>query len=85
MLGPIWAQNSGACRSGWVKLSLCRLHADRDSQCANHGLSGLCASIADGEAKPGERLPPAKDLAAILGVNIRGAGTGSDLVRRGLR
>src|SRR6476620_6774454 len=26
-------------------------------------------SIADGEAKPGERLPPAKDLAAILGVN----------------
>ena len=26
-------------------------------------------AIADGEAKPGERLPPAKDLAAILGVN----------------
>jgi len=26
-------------------------------------------SIADGEARPGERLPPAKDLAAILGVN----------------
>ena len=25
--------------------------------------------IADGEARPGERLPPAKDLAAILGVN----------------
>jgi GntR family transcriptional regulator len=25
--------------------------------------------IADGEAKPGERLPPAKDLAAVLGVN----------------
>ena len=25
--------------------------------------------IADGEAKPGERLPPAKDLAAFLGVN----------------
>ena len=23
----------------------------------------------DGEAKPGERLPPAKDLAAVLGVN----------------
>ena len=26
-------------------------------------------AIADGEAKPGERLPPAKDLAAILLVN----------------
>jgi GntR family transcriptional regulator len=26
-------------------------------------------AIADGEAKAGERLPPAKDLAAILGVN----------------
>jgi len=26
-------------------------------------------AIADGEARPGERLPPAKDLAAVLGVN----------------
>ena len=26
-------------------------------------------AITDGEAKAGERLPPAKDLAAILGVN----------------
>jgi len=26
-------------------------------------------AIADGEAKPGERLPPARDLAAELGVN----------------
>ena len=26
-------------------------------------------AIADGKAKPGERLPPAKDLAAVLGVN----------------
>ena len=24
-------------------------------------------AIADGEAKPGERLPPAKDMAAVLG------------------
>jgi len=29
----------------------------------------LRRAIADGEAKPGERLPPAKDLAAVLGVN----------------
>jgi GntR family transcriptional regulator len=26
-------------------------------------------AIADGEAGPGERLPPGKDLAAVLGVN----------------
>ena len=26
-------------------------------------------AIADGEARPGERLPPAGDLAAVLGVN----------------
>lgn len=26
-------------------------------------------AIADGEAPPGERLPPARDLAAVLGVN----------------
>ena len=29
----------------------------------------LRRAIADGEAKPGERLPPAKDLAAVLEVN----------------
>jgi GntR family transcriptional regulator len=26
-------------------------------------------AIADGEASPGERLPPARDLAAVMGVN----------------
>jgi GntR family transcriptional regulator len=26
-------------------------------------------AIGDGEAKPGERLPPARDFAAVLGVN----------------
>ena len=29
----------------------------------------ISRAIAEGEAKPGERLPPAKDLAAVLGVN----------------
>jgi GntR family transcriptional regulator len=29
----------------------------------------LRRAIAVGEARPGERLPPAKDLAAVLGVN----------------
>ena len=35
----------------------------------NKSPSEIRRAIADGEAKPGERLPPAKDLAAILGVN----------------
>src|SRR5262245_25926519 len=30
----------------------------------------LRRAIAEGEANPGERLPPAKDLAAVLGVNM---------------
>lgn len=35
-------------------------------------------ALADGEAKPGDRLPPARDLAAVLGVN-------SNTVLRALR
>jgi GntR family transcriptional regulator len=31
--------------------------------------SEIRRAIADGEAKSGERLPPARDLAAVLGVN----------------
>lgn len=30
----------------------------------------LRRALAEGEAAPGERLPPAKDLAAVLGVNV---------------
>ena len=40
--------------------------------------SEIRRAIAEGEAKPGERLPPAKDLAAVLGVN-------SNTVLRALR
>lgn len=34
-----------------------------------HVAAEIRRAIADGEAKPGERLPPARDLAAVLGVN----------------
>jgi GntR family transcriptional regulator len=30
-------------------------------------------AIAEGEAQPGERLPPARDLAAVMGVNTNTA------------
>lgn len=44
---------------------------DRDAPTALHDqVAGeIRRAIADGEAKPGERLPPAGDLAAVLGVN----------------
>jgi GntR family transcriptional regulator len=44
---------------------------DRDEPTALHDqvAAEIRRAIADGEAKPGERLPPARDLAAVLGVN----------------
>ena len=44
---------------------------DRDEPLELHEqvASEIRRAIAAGEAKPGERLPPAKDLAAVLGVN----------------
>ena len=44
---------------------------DRDSPLPLHEqvAAEIRRAIADGEAKPGERMPPARDLAAVLGVN----------------
>src|SRR5207237_10247223 len=44
---------------------------NRDDRLALHEqvAAEIRRAIADGEAKAGERLPPAKDLAAVLGVN----------------
>jgi GntR family transcriptional regulator len=44
---------------------------DRDDSLDLHAqvAAEIRRAISDGEAKPGERLPPAKDLAAVLGVN----------------
>ncbi len=44
---------------------------DHSSSVALHEqvAAGIRRAIADGEAGPGERLPPAKDLATVLGVN----------------
>jgi GntR family transcriptional regulator len=44
---------------------------DRSDNLALHDqvAAEIRRAIADGEAGPGERLPPAKDLAAVLGVN----------------
>jgi GntR family transcriptional regulator len=48
-----------------------KVKVDRDEPTELHEqvASEIRRAIADGEAKPGERLPPARDLAAVLGVN----------------
>lgn len=47
------------------------LKIDPSSSVALHEqvAAAIRRAIADGEASPGERLPPARDLAAVLGVN----------------
>ncbi len=44
---------------------------DRDDPALLHDqvAADIRRAIAEGEARPGERLPPARDLAAVLGVN----------------
>lgn len=48
------------------------VNVDRDDPSALHDqvAAEIRRSLADGEARPGERLPPAKDFAAVLGVNV---------------
>jgi len=48
-----------------------RVKVDRSASSALHEqvAAEIRRAIADGEAKPGERLPPARDLAAVLEVN----------------
>lgn len=48
-----------------------KLEIDPDSPVPLHEqvAAAIRRAIADGEAKPGERLPPARDLAKVLGVN----------------
>jgi GntR family transcriptional regulator len=48
-----------------------RVKLDREDPTQLHEqvASEIRRAIAEGEAEPGERLPPARDLAAVLGVN----------------
>jgi GntR family transcriptional regulator len=46
-----------------------KLDADPRVTLHDQVAAAIRRAIADGEAKPGERLPPARDLAAVLGVN----------------
>jgi DNA-binding transcriptional regulator YhcF (GntR family) len=62
------------CRSGvylHLRLHRFRVRVDRAApvELYEQVAAEIRRAIADGEAKPGERLPPARDLAAVLGVN----------------
>jgi DNA-binding transcriptional regulator YhcF (GntR family) len=48
-----------------------KLQVDHASSTALHAqaAAAIRRAIADGEAAPGERLPPARDIASVLGVN----------------
>ena len=48
-----------------------RVKVDRSESLGLHEqvAAELRRAISEGEARPGERLPPARDLAAVLGVN----------------
>jgi GntR family transcriptional regulator len=48
-----------------------KVEIDPDSSVPLHEqvAAAIRRAIADGEAKPGDRLPPARDLAKVLGVN----------------
>jgi GntR family transcriptional regulator len=51
--------------------TMLRVNIDRANPAALHEqvAAQIRRSIAEGDAKPGERLPPARDLAAVMQVN----------------
>jgi len=74
--GPIRGEDHSAS----VGITMEHVHIDFDELTPLHEqvAAEIRRAIADGEAGPGERLPPARDLAAVLGVN-------SNTVLRALR
>lgn len=54
-----------------VTSTMLKVKVDRSDPALFHNqvAAEIRRAIAAGEAKPGERLPPARDLAAVLGVN----------------
>ncbi|WP_249018657.1 GntR family transcriptional regulator [Conexibacter sp. S30A1] len=51
------------------RLTLAAVDRTRPTDLHEQVAAEIRRAIADGEARPGERIPQAKDLAAVLGVN----------------
>lgn len=58
-----------------------RLNRDDPTPLHDQVAAAIRRAIADGEVRPGERLPPAKDLASVLGVNTNTALRGLRILR----
>ena len=58
--------------SATLASTMIRLRIDRADPALLHDqvAGDIRRAIAEGEAKPGEKLPPARDLAVVLGVNM---------------
>ena len=58
-----------------LNVTLLDVKLDRDDPAHLHEqvAAEIRRAIADGEAKPGDRLPPARHLAAVMGVNTNTA------------
>lgn len=57
--------------SATVHVTMVEVNIDRDDDLPLHEqvAAEIRREIAQGEARPGERLPPARDMAAVLGVH----------------
>ena len=62
---------SGRGDGAIIPSTMLRVNVDRSEPLELHAqvAAEIRRAIAEGEATPGERLPPAKDLAAVIGVN----------------
>lgn len=76
--GPSSDGNRAACRGTWsaqdganmtVVMALVNVTRSDPSLLHEQVAAQIRQAIAGGEAKPGERLPPARHLAAVMGVN----------------
>ncbi|HEY6275495.1 MAG TPA: GntR family transcriptional regulator [Streptosporangiaceae bacterium] len=65
------ADGAGSAYDANVRSTNPTLDIDHSSPIPLHEqvAAAIRRAIAEGEARPGERLPPARDLAAVLGVN----------------
>src|SRR5918911_1336110 len=63
-----WAARSSSAIMNSTMLKV-KIDRDEPTDVFEQVAAEIRRAIADGEAKPGERLPPARHLAAVLGVN----------------
>jgi GntR family transcriptional regulator len=68
-ISPMTCSGQATCAT--MTIVMLEVKIDRSDPALLHDqvAAQIRRAIADGEAKPGERLPPSRDMAAVLGVN----------------